>query len=149
MEGVVVRDSYFNRIKIKNPEYVVFNKCRDSFASERNCMESILFEKDDDVLQFMPDEIAKNLISLKIGLNKAIQEHDRFYSIAKSNNFLSKKEFATFVLNNKDIWSAPIFQMYDGKSQNMRDFIIKSKKEGTWSNTILDKFIELSKKYNQ
>ena len=42
-EGVVVRDSNFNRIKVKNAAYVVASKMRDTLsASPRNCLEIIL-----------------------------------------------------------------------------------------------------------
>lgn len=149
-EGVVVRDGNFNRIKVKNAAYVAYNKVRDALAtSPRNMVELILTEKDDDVIPMLPEEIVKNLIMIKAGLQAALKLHDEAYLAAKAEadatNPGDKKTFAILVTKNKELWSAPFFQMFDGKAQNMRDFIAKNRKDGTWGNSFLDKLLELSK----
>jgi len=151
-EGVVVCDSQFNRIKIKNAAYVVYNKIRDTLAtSERNCVELILAEKDDDVIPFLPEEIVKNLQKLKVGVQRAIKDHDIAYQLAFAQaNAMApgdKKTFAILVTENKKLWTAPFFAMFDGKASNMKDFIMKNRKDGTWGNSFLDKFLELAKRY--
>ena len=151
-EGVVVTDSNFNRIKIKSSSYVLFHKCRDVMSSsERNCMEAILLEKDDDLISFLPEDIVLNLNKLKSGLNKLIEEYDYLYKIIKSEadniSLGDKKTFANIINNNyKDYWTAPFFNFYSKKSLNMKDFILNNKKENTWSKIFLDKLIEISKK---
>lgn len=152
-EGVVVRDANFNRIKVKNAAYVAYNKVRDTLAaSERNCVELILAEKDDDVVAFLPEEIVKNLQKIKIGLQVAIRRHDDAYLAAKAQADATlpgdKKTFAVLITQNKDLWTAPFFNMFDGKSVNMKDFIQKNRKEGTWGNSFLDKMLEMSKHYS-
>jgi len=149
-EGVVVRDSDFNRIKVKNAAYVAYNKVRDALGtSERNCMELILSEKDDDVIPMLPEEIVKNLQKIKIGLQATIKLYDEAYIKAKAEadsiNAGDKKTFAILVTKNKELWNAPLFQMFDGRAQNMKDFIVKNRKDGTWSNSFLDKLLDLSK----
>jgi len=149
-EGVVVRDSQFNRIKVKNAAYVAYNKVRDTLAtSERNCVELILAEKDDDVVPFLPEEIVKNLQRIKVGVQAAIKQHDIAYqaALAEANAKApgDKKTFAILVTQNKKLWTAPFFAMFDGKAQNMKDFIQKNRKDGTWGNSFLDKFLEISK----
>lgn len=149
-EGVVVRDSQYNRIKVKNAAYVAYNKVRDALGtSERNCLEIILQEKDDDVIPFLPEEIVKNLLKIKSGLQVVIKRHDEAYLAAKAqaDAILSndKKTFAILVTKNKELWTAPFFQIFDGKAQNMKDFIAKNRKEGTWGNSFLDRLLELSK----
>lgn len=149
-EGVVVRDSQFNRIKVKNALYVAYNKVRDTLAtSERNCVELILAEKDDDVIPMLPEEIVKNLKKIKAGVQIAIKKHDEAYQLAKSEADAilpgDKKTFAILITKNKDLWTAPFFQMFDGKASSMKDFIMKSKKDGTWSNSFLDKLLEIAK----
>lgn len=151
-EGVVVRDGNFNRIKIKNAQYVVYNKCRDNLAtSERNCLALILAERDDDVVPFMPEEIVKNIQKIKIGLKAAIKKYDDIYQICKNDAEMilanDKKTFAILITKNKDLWTAPLFQIYDNKASNMKDFIAKNRKEGTWSDGFLYKLLDLSKKY--
>lgn len=150
-EGVVVRDSNFNRIKVKNAAYVAYNKVRDALGtSERNCIELILAEKDDDVIPMLPEEIANNLKKIKENLQKVIMKYDSVYYLMMLNlkalgETSNKKEFARLVKRHENMWSAPFFAMFDGKVSNMRDFIQKNKKEGTWPNSFLDKLLELSK----
>lgn len=149
-EGVVVRDSRFNRIKVKNAAYVAYNKVRDVLAtSERNCLELIFQEKEDDVIPFLPEEIVKNLHKIKVGIQRVIKEYDAAFIAAKTQADLvspgDKKAFALIITKNKEYWSSPFFSMFDGKSANMKDFIAKNRKEGTWANSFLDKFLELAK----
>jgi hypothetical protein len=149
-EGVVVMDSQFNRVKVKNANYLALNKVRDSLAtSERNCVELILAEKDDDALTVLPEEIANNLKQIKAGVVAAIKQYDEAYQQALAQataiNPGDKKTFAILVTQNKKFWTAPFFSMFDGKASSMRDFIQKNKKEGTWPDSFLDKMLDLSK----
>lgn len=149
-EGVVVRDSNFNRIKIKNAAYVAFSKIRDVLStSERNCMELILLEKEDDSIPFLPREIVDNLLKIKSGLQATIKLYDDVYLAMKAEadaiNLGDKKTFALLVTQNKKIWQTPLFQIFSGKAKNMKDFIAKNRKDGTWGDSFLDKLLELSK----
>lgn len=151
-EGVVVRDGKFNRIKVKNAAYVAYNKVRDALAtSPRNIVELILAEKDDDVVPFLPEEIVKNLQTIKTGIQKVIKEHDEAYLLAKVEADKiapgDKKTFAILITKNKELWTAPFFQMFDGKAVNMKDFIAKNRKDGTWGNSFLDKMLELANRH--
>lgn len=151
-EGVVVRDGDFNRIKVKNAAYVAYNKVRDALAtSPRNMVELILSEKDDDVIPMLPEEIVKNLQEIKRGIQIVLKQHDEAYQMAKAeaDKILpgDKKTFAILVTKDKTLWTAPFFQMFDGKASNMKDFIAKNRKEGTWGNGFLDKLLELAKSH--
>lgn len=152
MEGVVIKDGNFNRIKVKNAAYVAFNKCRDTLSSERNRLEVILLEKEDDVAPFLPDDFAKDLFKIKIGLQNLIKHYDDAYARIKAeadlHNLGDKKFFAKLVtVNNPELWSAPFFQMYDKKCDNFKDFILKNKKGGSWGDSFLDKILDLCKKH--
>lgn len=149
-EGVVVRDGDFSRIKVKNAAYVAYNKVRDRLGtSERNIVELILAEKDDDVIPMLPEEIVKNLQRIKTGVQAAIKQYDTAYQQAfmeaNATKPGDKKTFAILVTQNKKFWTAPFFNMFDKKSISMRDFIEKNRKEGTWSDSFLDKILEISK----
>jgi RNA ligase len=153
-EGIVAKRGE-DRIKIKNPAYVAYNKVRDSMASsERNMVELILAEKDDDVIPMLPEELAKNLLKIKAHVQEVIKEHDQTYHKIKSSMELSglsdKKNFAMAVqemskLRDGQLWTAPFFQMFDGKASSMKDFIQKNRKDGSWGAGFLDKFLDLSK----
>lgn len=152
-EGVVVRDSDFNRIKVKNAAYVAYNKVRDALGtSERNCMELILAEKDDDVISMLPEEIVNNLKKLKENLKVAIHLYDSTYDMIKNQSDIEcpndKKTFALNVAKfskEKNLWTAPFFQRFGGKHSNMRDFINSNRKEGSWSDSFLDKILSITK----
>lgn len=146
MEGVVILDSQFNRIKVKNALYVAFNKAHDQLGnSRRNRLELILSEKDDDIIGAMPPDIAEDMVNLKKSVKEVLSKHDLvFTEIVNSLPNPTKKDFALVLQQRKDLWSAPLFSMFDKKILSMKDFVDKSKKEGTWSNSFLDKLLQLS-----
>lgn len=151
-EGVVIRDSNFNRIKVKNAAYIVYNKLHDRLgSSERNLMEFILLETDDDIISALAPEIGINMLKIKSGLQSTIMKYDGVYNLMMMalkalGEEKSKKEFALLVVkNHPTMWSAPFYQMFNGKVSNMKDFIQKNKKEGTWSDSFLDKLLGFCK----
>jgi len=149
-EGIVVRDSKFNRVKVKNASYVAFNKVRNILGtSERSCLELILAEKEDDVITALPPEIIDRIVNIKRNVQFLIKNYDHAYKILKSTadqiNPGDKKTFALLVKDHKDIWPAPMFSMFDQKSSDMKDFILKNKKGGTWGDSFLDKILSISK----
>lgn len=154
-EGVVVLDSNFNRIKVKNAAYVAFNRARDILGtSERNCLELVLAGKEDDVIPALPPEIVDRIVNIKAGVIKMIDRYDTAYFMIKSAadmiNSDDKKTFAKLVMkmseSKLELWSAPMFNMFDKKSSNMKDFIEKNRKDGTWSDSFLDKILNIIKK---
>jgi hypothetical protein len=151
-EGVVVRvpvgQGKFNRIKVKNPSYLLYSKARDALGhSERNCLEIILLGKEDDLIPYLPEEIVQNLLKIKVRLQDLIKKYDAAYQGAQEaiSNSPSKKAFALLITSNKELWSAPFFQRYDGKCIDMRSFIEKNKANGAFSDSFLDKLLSLFK----
>ncbi len=150
-EGIVVRDSNFNRIKVKNAMYVAFSRARDTLgASDRNCLELILAEKEDDVLPAMPKEIANKVIIMKALVRDFIANYDGIYKqimtdLSRIEN-PTKKDFALLVQANVNAWQAPFFTMHGKGITSIREFISLNKKEGTWSYGFLDKILEVLEK---
>jgi hypothetical protein len=156
-EGVVVRDSKFNRVKIKSPQYLALHRVSGSLSnSERNCLELILNEQDDDYASALPPVIYDNLQRIKSGLHDAIRAHDKLFKElferCQAINPGDKKTFALALNANAEqkpgIWTAPLFQMYAGKCQDMKAFIALNRKEGAWSHSFLDKLLEMSGYYS-
>lgn len=145
-EGVVVLDSSFNRIKVKNAMYVAFNRAREVLGhSDRNCLEWILAGKDDDVMPALPKEIQDNLISLKDGFVVWLKQQEDLYKevLAEASAIsLDKKTFALTLNKRKVGFPGIFFALFDGKATSVRNFIDKNRKDGTWANGFLDKIIE-------
>lgn len=150
-EGVVVKDSNFNRVKIKSQAYITCHRAKDNVSSSiRNCLEVILLEKDDDLMPFLPEDIASNLTKMKHEFQNFIREYDKYYQIILNcANVINKGDRKTFALlitsNEKLLWSSPFFQIFNGKASSMKDFIYKNCKDGSWSNSFLDKLLEIMK----
>lgn len=145
-EGVVIMDSNFNRIKVKNAAYVAFNKARDILgASDRNCLELILSEKEDDVMPALPKEIQDNLLKIKEGYRSWLKDQEAVYAevYAEAQAISPEKKTFAVLLSKKNIkFSGVFFAMFDGKATSVKDFIVKSRKDGTWANGFLDKILE-------
>lgn len=146
-EGVVVRDSSFNRIKIKNAAYVAASKIRESLASSpRNCLELILLGKEDDTASFLPQEIQDNLISIKEKFALWLKKQEEVIQmITEEARSIApdKKTFALTVQKHKPDVSAALFSIYDGKANSMKNFIENNRKDGTWSNSFIDKILSV------
>lgn len=75
-EGVVICDSKFNRVKLKNVNYVLYHRAKDLLTSSpRNCLEIILRGKDDDLLSIVADEIADKVRDMKRKLSLFIDKY--------------------------------------------------------------------------
>jgi hypothetical protein len=61
-----------------------------------------------------------------------------------------KKTFALTLqkFSHLKLWSAPYFQRFDGKNSGMREFINQNRKDGTWSDSFLDKLLSIAKLYD-
>jgi hypothetical protein len=145
-EGVVVRDSNFNRIKVKNAAYVAASKMRDSLGSSpRNCLELILLGKDDDALSLLPQEIVDNLLSIKsryiAWLRLQRDLYEEVYAEAMAIMPGDKKTFALTLDKYPEAYRAAFFNTFAGKCSSIKDFIDKAKKEGTWSDSTLDNIL--------
>lgn len=145
-EGVVVYDSKFNRVKIKNMNYIAFSKIRDSVGkSDRNLVELILNEKDDDAEPFLPKEIVQRMHDYKTKISSLFHQYDELFHEVKSSipsdSPNPKKEFA-IKITTKNVWSAPFFKMFDGKCKNMKDFFAQNKSFDGWSNQMIDSLLD-------
>lgn len=145
-EGVVVCDSSFRRVKIKNPSYVIAHKLKSSIGSSpRNMLEAILLGKDDDIISLLPKELADDLEQMKAKLVQVINNYDLIYKTIMNMKPASKKEFAVIV-HKQNIYAVPFYKFYDGKASNMRDFIEKNKEDnGSFGDSFLDKLLEIIK----
>lgn len=142
-EGVVVLDSNFNRIKIKNINYILLNKTRDTICNDRAFLGLILSEKIDDVWEVLPEVFQKRTLELKDKYQQYVSELlENFAKI--SSQATNQKEFALLVQEN-NLWGAPCFALYSKKCETFKDFIAKNKNktDSSFSNSFLDKILDI------
>lgn len=146
-EGIVAMDSEGNRVKLKHPGYLALAHIKDSAcSSRRNLLELILLEKADDAYPLLPSDFQKELLSLQEKVNKMFSFYDEhFKSLPKEG----RKEFAIEVQNRK-LWIGPLMNMFLGKCSSMKEFVFSLRsKENTWSDSTIDKLLELTSTIQQ
>lgn len=123
-EGVVVKDKFWNRVKVKNPSYVAFNKLRDSLSTSlRGCVEVILLEKEDDVIGMMPEPIAKRILRLKPAIQEVLSRTQKDWEEVRDIDDM--KYFAQEAVLK--LWPAALFALKRGKTTDLRTFALGNK----------------------
>lgn len=125
-EGLVVIDKTFNRIKVKSPAYVAFNKMRDSLSTSiKGCIEVILLGQDDDVVGMMPDLIADRIRKLKpviqFVMHKAEEEYAKIKHIDNMKEFAGQAELT--------IWPSAMYALKRNKTPNLHTWALGNKPE--------------------
>lgn len=156
-EGIVVRDSKFNRVKIKNIQYVTYNRARDLYSkSNRGFVQMILFKIEDDVIPYLPDEIVNKVYEFKDKLSSFINYIESNYKkyVDEVNSYPDsdrnkRKRFAELVQLNEE-YQNPFFVMYSGKANSFEEYINKNKdKSGKFPDNFLDNLSEHVTKFNK
>lgn len=142
-EGVVIVDKYFNRIKVKNIAYCLFNKMRDSLSTSiKGCIEAILLGKDDDLIGMMPPLISDRLIRLKPVIQKVLHQTEvDFEEIKHVDNM---KEFAGYA--EFKLWPAAMYALKRNKVPNLHAFAVGKQKDGKIPSSVLDTMLGLCEK---
>ncbi len=144
-EGVVAKDKHFNRIKVKNPSYIAYNKLHDSLSTSwRGCVEIVLLEQDDDVVPMMPAMIANRILALKETISMLLKTVEAEYELIK--DIESDKEFA--LKAKAMMWPAAMFNVRRGKAKTTRDYVQQYDDRGCIKTGILDAVLELCYKLN-
>jgi T4 RnlA family RNA ligase len=146
-EGVVVVDSQFNRIKIKDPGYVLASHMKESLStSPRNCLEIILLGKEDDVVSLLHKDIVDNLYLIKNKLAAMIKNYDELFLEIKSQVIdPSKKSFALVVNKvcaEKKLWDTPFFIM-NSKEMDMKQFLMSNQTQNGFNSSFLQKILNI------
>lgn len=143
-EGVVVKDANFQRIKIKNPAYVAYNRMKDSLSSVRGCVEVILLEKDDDVIPFMDSYIVNRINTLKPNIVQVLKQTEADYKEIK--DIPDIKEYA--LQAQTKLWPACLFALRRNKTPDILTFAKGNHPGKAPTNSQIDNMLELCKKIN-
>lgn len=151
-EGIVVKDKNFNRVKVKSPAYVSYNKILFEAVqgnSGRRLLELILSEKHDDVFPMLPKHI-------QVDANELLENYRKFHSGLVHECMNLARSFDATVPENRKALALKVQELklpmsivmhfYNGNDYN--DFIKgpKNCKNGIWNDGFLDSLLNLIQK---
>jgi hypothetical protein len=137
LEGAVVVDANYNRIKIKSKAWVLASRAKDCVTmSKRNALQCIIDGQIDDVIPLLDPHVAEYMIGLKESFSLLLRKLENLYVpiYMKSS---SRKDFALAV-QSSGLWQAPFFALYSGKAKNVLDWLRQLSKNDKLTPTMLD-----------
>lgn len=141
-EGIVVCDTKFNRVKVKNAGYLALSKVKDSVTkSPRSIMEVILHGQEDDVLPLCSQHVQDFILNTKEGLRKALLALDEEFS----REYVSDRKAFALAIQAGSGEMGPQMARWSGKCGSAREWINVNKKEGGWPASFLDKLLSMAK----
>lgn len=147
LEGCVVIDSQFRRLKIKNKAWVLASRAKDSIGSSwRNAMESIVAGTIDDVIPLVEDDVAEELRRLQIQLRDFCRFTDSNFRIWKNEAGGDRRRFADLV-NSSEQWATPYFQLLDNRAPDTLTWLRNLQKAEKLSANIVDTLLTQSRKF--
>ena len=145
-EGIVVRDSRFNRVKVKSLPYLAYNRVRDSAAnSPRAIIELILTEKFDDFLPVLEPFVQDKARKLQDGMRVLFQNTDKVYGeiLAEIEGQENQRKAFALGVQKRKAWMAPLMDRFIGRCENLEDFLQKRKTaDGSYPDGLLDTLIK-------
>lgn len=123
LEGCVVLDSYWRRVKVKNKAWVLSSKAKDLVTvSRRNALAAIINGSVDDIIPLVEDDIADRLREMQLQLATYVAKVDERYAEFCERAAGDRRRFALIVKDSGD-WATPYFQLLDGKGDDMADWL--------------------------
>ena len=128
-EGFVVCDEYFNRMKVKSPEYLVAaHLANNGVITRKRMMEIFLEDKQDDFLAYCPqykEEFEKLTAEFTSLWTKMCVELHEFFEHEWRYKAMPRKDFAEIALKNK--YRDYLFKWYDDKEDIVLDYLSKQR----------------------
>jgi len=141
MEGAVVCDSSFKRIKVKSKAWVLSSRMKDlATMSRRGALELIILEKLDDVIPIIEKDIGMELMKMQIGYLKFCYNIDSNFHKFKDASNGSRKDFAELVMKSGD-WTPSYFVLLDKKANTTREWLLDMVNRGKLSDTSKDSIL--------
>ena len=138
LEGAVICDSKFRRMKIKSMAYVLAHRSKDSVgASPRNALEAIILEKIDDVIPLIPKDLGDKMLKMQDAYAQYCKSVDANVAAFRLEAGGNRKRYAEQVLLSGD-WTAPYFNLWENKARNAREWIKTTCKKSKLSAGSLD-----------
>lgn len=122
MEGVVVMDNHFRRVKIKSLAYVLTSRMTDMLRTgSTDLIESILDESIDDIIPQVDADVAEKITKLQIGIRSYNDVIQRAYEDFSTQSGSDRRVFAELA-KTSGLWTAPLFALNTGKARSFIDW---------------------------
>lgn len=146
LEGAVVVDSSFRRLKVKNKAWVMSSRAKDMVtASPRSALECVIQGKLDDVLPLIEKDIADKMLAMQTEFMDWTKRLDANFARFKEEACGSRKQFAGLVMLSGD-WTAPYFQLWETKAATTLALVRQMMDAGKLSTTSLDTILQHMKR---
>lgn len=146
LEGVVVCDSQFRRLKIKNKAWVLASKAKDLVTvSRRSALLAIIKGEIDDVLPLVEKDTSDELISMQCALRDYMRQIDANFAAFRAKAAGSRKDFALQVTSSGD-WTSPYFNMWEGRAATALEWAQIAVASNKLSDNTLDLILEKLKR---
>lgn len=139
LEGAVVLDSKFNRLKMKNMAWVLSSRAKDLVTvSRRSALLAIIKGTIDDVIPLVSDDIKQELTKMQTQFTNLCTHMD-----ANFRNFFIeaggiRRRFAELVLTQDDCIPAPFFSMWEGRVHSTLEWFRNAAEANKLSSQLLD-----------
>jgi len=141
LEGAVVCDSKFRRVKVKNKAYVIAWHAIDTVTlSKRSVIEAIVNESIDDVIPLVSSNLAEEIIGIRDAYKKLCNNIDTRFVGFKAQAGDCRKDFALLVNASGD-WQLPYFHMFSKKAVSTHDMVKTMQENGKLTSSLLDTII--------
>jgi hypothetical protein len=119
-EGYVVVDKYWNRVKVKSPEYIKAHRAVGGCLTRNRILETILSGEQSEILSYFP-EYTNDFIKIDNMLLKLINKIVNEIEVLMSYKHLNRREFSEHCLKT----TIPMigFKFYENKYIDVNKFI--------------------------
>jgi len=147
LEGAVICDSEFRRLKVKNKAWVLSSKAKDLVTvSRRSALEAILQGKIDDVLPLVEKDVAAELERMREGTKEYFKQIDSNFREWKEKSAGNRKDFALLVTNSGD-WTPAYFNLWEGRSDSALSWAANMAEKGKLAAGSLDTILSKISQY--
>lgn len=138
LEGAVVCDSQFRRLKIKNKAWILSSKAKDLVTvSRRSALLAIIKGEIDDVLPLVEKSIADELCDMREKLKMYLKSVDVNFAKFIALGAHDKKTFALAVTASGD-WTPVYFKMWQGAATTAGEWVQNMAAAGKLTDSSLD-----------
>jgi len=138
LEGAVVCDSQFRRLKVKNKAWVLSSRAKDLVTcSRRAAVLAIINDQIDDVLSLVAPDIADELESMREAIGSYLTSIDNNFVSFRDQAGNDRKTFAMLVVGSGD-WTPAYFSMWEKRSTSASEWIRSQAAAGKLNNNALD-----------